>query len=157
MNIFFLDTDPRIAAQLMCDQHVNKMILESTQMLNSALDPHDRYYRTTHYNHPSSVWVRQSSQHAEWLLNHAFLLCERYTASTSKIHACVDKLQLFDDLYVGIDNGFTEPPQCMPDQYKQSDTVAAYTAYYDAKLHDWHTRTDKRQINATWNTSCAIA
>ena len=33
MNIFYLDRDPRIAAQMHCDKHVVKMPLESAQML----------------------------------------------------------------------------------------------------------------------------
>ena len=36
MNIFYLDRDPVVAAQMMCDKHVIKMILESDQMLCSA-------------------------------------------------------------------------------------------------------------------------
>ena len=36
MNIFYLDKDPIIAAQMSCDKHVVKMILESAQMLCST-------------------------------------------------------------------------------------------------------------------------
>ena len=36
MNIFYLDRDPKIAAQMMCDKHVVKMILESAQILSTA-------------------------------------------------------------------------------------------------------------------------
>ena len=36
MNIFYLDSDPRIAAKYHCDKHVVKMILESGQMLSTA-------------------------------------------------------------------------------------------------------------------------
>ena len=36
MNIFYLDTDPVLAAQMQCDKHVVKMILESAQMLCTA-------------------------------------------------------------------------------------------------------------------------
>ena len=36
MNIFYLDRDPVVAAQMMVDKHVIKMILESAQMLCSA-------------------------------------------------------------------------------------------------------------------------
>mgnify|MGYP001160850178 FL=1 len=36
MNIFVLDKDPTIAAQLQCDKHVVKMIVESAQMLSTA-------------------------------------------------------------------------------------------------------------------------
>ena len=36
MNIFILDEDPVQAAQLQCDKHVVKMIVESAQMLSTA-------------------------------------------------------------------------------------------------------------------------
>ena len=40
MNIFVLDDDPAIAAQMMCDKHIPKMIVETFQMLGSALRRH---------------------------------------------------------------------------------------------------------------------
>ena len=36
MNIFFLDKDPVIAAQSQFDIHVNKMMIESAQLLSTA-------------------------------------------------------------------------------------------------------------------------
>ena len=36
MNIFRLHDDPYIAAQMHCDKHVVKMILETAQMLSTA-------------------------------------------------------------------------------------------------------------------------
>ena len=33
MNIFYLHKDPVVAAQMSCDKHVVKMILESAQLL----------------------------------------------------------------------------------------------------------------------------
>ena len=36
MNIFILDEDPVLAAQLQCDKHVVKMITESAQMMSTA-------------------------------------------------------------------------------------------------------------------------
>ena len=36
MNIFYLDRDPKIAAEMHCDKHVVKMILESAQMMSTA-------------------------------------------------------------------------------------------------------------------------
>ena len=36
MNIFALDKDPVVAAQMSCDKHIVKMILESAQMLCTA-------------------------------------------------------------------------------------------------------------------------
>lgn len=40
MNIFVLDENPQIAAQMHCDKHCNKMIIEHTQMLCAT------YYHT---------------------------------------------------------------------------------------------------------------
>lgn len=37
MNIFYLDRNPKLAAQYHCDRHVVKMILESAQLLCTAL------------------------------------------------------------------------------------------------------------------------
>jgi len=36
MNIFYLDKDPIKAAEMSCDKHVCKMIIESAQMLSTA-------------------------------------------------------------------------------------------------------------------------
>ena len=36
MNIFILHEDPVVAAQMLCDRHVPKMIVESAQMLSTA-------------------------------------------------------------------------------------------------------------------------
>lgn len=36
MNIFVLDRDPNIAARLMCDKHVVKMVTETAQLLSTA-------------------------------------------------------------------------------------------------------------------------
>ena len=40
MNIFVLHEDPIQAAQMMCDKHIPKMIVESAQMMASALRRH---------------------------------------------------------------------------------------------------------------------
>ena len=36
MNIFILDKNPHVAAQMLCDKHVPKMIIESAQMLSTV-------------------------------------------------------------------------------------------------------------------------
>ena len=77
MNIFYLDEDPVLAAQMHCDKHVVKMILESAQLLSTAhllidgdeLADERGLYKATHKNHPSSKWVRDSSENYEWLWN----------------------------------------------------------------------------------------
>ena len=36
MNIFYLDKNPKIAAEMHCDKHVVKMITETAQLLSTA-------------------------------------------------------------------------------------------------------------------------
>jgi len=139
MNIFYLDRDPVIAAQMMCDKHVVKMILESAQMLSTAhrvLDG-DEYadkmglYKMAHKNHPSTIWVRSSEDNYDWLWQHMCALMKEYTHRYGKRHATerlIDPLCNAPD-FVG-DGEFTDPPQCMPDYCKGEDTVLAYQNYY---------------------------
>ena len=91
MNIFILDSDPELAAQQQCDKHCVKMILESNQLLCTAfwMQGIEAPYKKTHYNHPSSVWARESRGNFDWLLKHtAALFCE-YTKRYGRIHKSV--------------------------------------------------------------------
>ena len=140
MNIFYLDKNPKIAAQMMCDKHVVKMILESAQMLSTAhrvLDG-DKYaekmglYKLAHKNHPSTIWVRTSKKNYWWLWKHYDALMNEYTYRYGKIHATS---RLRDALFkppTNIVHGVpvTDPPQCMPDYCKGDDTVLSYQTYY---------------------------
>ena len=101
MNIFYLDRHPIKAAQMMCDKHVVKMILESAQMLSTAhrvLDG-DEYadevglYKMAHKNHPSTIWVRSSLENYTWLYDHMVALMVEYTYRYGKHHATERLLQ----------------------------------------------------------------
>lgn len=57
MNLFILSEDMYESAKLLCDQHLNKQILELAQMLStSGYGP----YKPTHKNHPASRWVQNN-------------------------------------------------------------------------------------------------
>ena len=139
MNIFYLDRDPVVAAQMMCDKHVVKMILESAQMLCTAhrvLDG-DSYadligmYKMAHKNHPSTIWVRTCDENYEWLWNHMDALMKEYTYRYGKHHATERLIHTLWQYPYNIPVGdFTSPPQCMPDYCKGDDTVSAYQTYY---------------------------
>ena len=141
MNLFVLDTDPVKAAQLQCDKHVVKMILETAQMLSTAHreldgdDAPDSFYRTTHKNHPSAKWVRESAANYAWTYKHFIALCDEYTHRYGKVHLTDQKLRgVLSAPPRNIQHGFwfRPPPQCMPDDYKQDDAVDAYRAYYQS-------------------------
>ena len=118
MNIFILDNDPVIAAQMQCDKHVVKMIVESAQMLSTVHrmvdgtmerrpsksgsmlqyfklsdDREDILYKACHFNHPSTVWTRENCRNYEWHYRHFIALCDEYTYRYGKIHATDTKLR----------------------------------------------------------------
>ena len=139
MNIFVLDRHPVTAAQMQCDRHVVKMVLESAQMLCTAhrvLDG-DEYadkvglYKMAHKNHPSTIWTRTSTENYMWLNRYFGALCREYTYRYGKHHASERLLGPLAHVPKGLTySGFTDPPQCMPDYCKGEDTVLAYQNYY---------------------------
>ena len=137
MNIFYLHSDPKVAASYFYDKHKVKMILECAQMLctaHIALGNDDVPYKKSHLNHPSSVWVRANNENYQWLYEHMLALGKEYTKRYNKTHLTITKCK--DILAVAplsIPTGnFTEPPQCMPDEYKvDNDSISAYWNYYE--------------------------
>lgn len=120
MNIFILSENPVQAAQLQCDKHVPKMIVESAQMLSTAHRMADGYlekrpsksgkrmvnyfvhknsnleeklYKAVHHHHPCTVWTMESNANYEWHYKHFIALCEEYTYRYGKIHATDTKLR----------------------------------------------------------------
>ena len=148
MNIFYLDRDPEIAAQMMCDKHVVKMILESAQMLSTAhrvLDGDERadkagMYKMSHKNHPSTIWARANSENYEWLWQHMDALMKEYTYRYDKKHATERLLHELWTFPKNITHGdFTDPPKCMPEYCKGDDTVLSYQNYYIVEKSDFAT------------------
>ena len=147
MNIFYTNRDPVLAAEDHCDKHVVKMILETAQLLCSAhrildTDVPEVFYKATHTYHPSAIWVRSSRANYQWTYNLFTSLSVEYRIRYGKTHLSWEKLG--DALRVPPknipDEKFTDPPQCMPDQYKREDAVAAYRAYYigeKARFAQW--------------------
>ena len=114
MNIFVLDHNPKIAAQLQCDKHVVKMIVESAQMLSTAhrmldgytekrpsksgkrminywvhpnKDLEDVLYKAVHHKHPCTVWTMESVYNDRWHYDHFCALLDEYTYRYGKTHS----------------------------------------------------------------------
>jgi hypothetical protein len=139
MNIFFLSSNPTVAAKMQCDKHVVKMILETAQMLSTAhrVCDGDEYanmqglYKRTHENHPSAVWVRSSVYSYTWTYLHLVGLLKEYTNRYSKIHATQRLQKALRKVPSNLSCAeWSVPPQCVNEQYKQESTVQAYRDYY---------------------------
>ncbi|MCK9503363.1 MAG: pyrimidine dimer DNA glycosylase/endonuclease V [Porticoccaceae bacterium] len=140
MNIFVLDTNIAKCARYHCDQHVVKMILESVQLLCTALNKKGFVtpYKSTHQNHPCVLWVEESYSNFVWLQKLTVALNKeyQYRYQTRKDHK---SMVVLADIaaWVYEDIGLTPFAQAMPEQYKiPGDAVAAYRAFYRGeKMH----------------------
>jgi hypothetical protein len=137
MNIFYIHSDPTIAAKELVDDHIRKMQIESAQMLCTTFWHYgfEAPYKKAHYNHPSTKWVRESIRHFDWLLTHGLVICDEFVLRYGKQHATKQVLLWIrenkDMLYGKISaTPFVPPPQCMPDIYKKEDTIEAYREFY---------------------------
>jgi len=137
MNIFYLHPDPYEAAAYHYDKHKVKMILEAAQMLCTAHHHYDNGdnvpYKKAHYNHPSTIWARTNCFNYVWLYDYMMALGYEYTRRYNKKHLSITKCELaLNSLPPGIPTeSFTQPPQCMPDEYKvEGNSVKAYWNYY---------------------------
>lgn len=137
MNIFVLSLNPRIAAELHCDKHVVKMILETAQLLYSVhwtLNPDslpEFAYKKTHVNHPCAVWARQNAENYRWLCSLGYYLCKEYTFRYGKIHKTEAHIRwLIVNLPSLPKESRTPFAQAMPDEYKHSDPITAYQTFY---------------------------
>ena len=131
MNIFILDKDPKLAAQMLCDKHIPKMIIESAQMLSTAhrmLDgkPEKRrsrsgktmqtyysfddvrdnlYYLAVHKYHPCTTWTMESLDNYNWHFGHFASMAAEYKYRRGKTHATWQKMGMI----------LAAPPQNIPD------------------------------------------
>lgn len=135
MNIFVLDKDPRVAAAYHFDKHVTKMVLETSQMLctalhlNTSLD--DIPYKIAHPKHPCSIWAASAVGNYLWLCDLGRALAEEYTYRYDKIHKCAAVIDFCIRHAKLINDGaMTQFALAMPDEYKHSDAIISYRNFY---------------------------
>lgn len=139
MNIFFLDKTPEKSAEYHCDKHVVKMILETAQMLSTAINKYamgidkSRLYKTAHPKHPSTLWIGKTRTNFMWGLKLGQELSKEYTKRYGKKHKSsniIDNI-IESKYYEVIPNGdLTQPPLCMPEECKRDCYVFSYRKYY---------------------------
>jgi hypothetical protein len=119
MNIFAVSQKPDESAEMMCDKHIPKMIVEAAQMLSTAhrmldgwvekrpsksgkrmvnywVHPNDNLentlYKAVHHHHPCTVWTMETKQNYLWHYEHFVALCKEFEYRFGKTHATTDKL-----------------------------------------------------------------
>lgn len=153
MNIFVLDRSPAKSAQMLCDAHVVKMIVESAQLLST----HDRItgrfkepnclYKPTHQSHPCRMCLCNYANR-EWLICHLKALLDEYSFRYCKIHKSSVLFDIYynheriDYMTEAFSNGTLDYkcrfPKCMPNEFKVGgddldSVVLSYRKYYKHK------------------------
>ena len=171
MNIFAIGgceetgtIDWEKSAQQLDNYRVVKMILESCQMLCTTLN-HQGFetpYRNAHFNHPSTKWVRESSDNFLNLVKHTEAMIKEYKDrfGQHKVHKCEGVLEVCKELFVPSlfpNDKPTGLPLCMPEEFKTDNVVKSYRDFYvskpkmrypEEKIPEWfaHRRVDGFEI-----------
>ena len=166
MNLFAFDPDPWVSALWLDDVRKNKMILESAQMLSTAVrmlspSPRQDVYRPTHVSHPACRWVRESKYNFFWTLDWMTALYKQ----RGRDHASAKLIPIFDQFVVDgrfpVEN-LTPFANCAANQsvgvsFKHmEDTHEAYKHYICARWeHDqrppvwWHGKEPEWRVSYT--------
>ena len=105
MNLFLLNLCIKLCADQICNKHLVKMILETTQMAYSTQQGNGdedyirlfqkelklaglTMYKMTHVKHPLNLWARYKKEHYDWMVSYGLELCRVYTNRYKKVHRC---------------------------------------------------------------------
>lgn len=95
----------------------------------------------THVNHPSSKWVRESSQHYYWMVTCGLELCRIWRKHKGVDHGYYQRYLYLGSAPVNLpDNGFTPPPFCGDEDLRDFPVIKAYQHLMRRKFIDWLTR-----------------
>ncbi len=146
MNIFVVDQDPEICAQTLDDLRLNKMIIETAQLLSTAMRVQgytgNDIYKSTHINHPCSIWTRQSQGNYAWLLAYFSALADERFQRTGKGHKSYD-------IFPVLQTGLSIMPQGERTPFANCSLykdLPIFEAYKETMKHKWNN--DKRK--PTW-------
>ena len=166
MNIFVTSPCPKESAIVLPDRHVNKMSLETCQMLSIVASEKWGYgygtlpkidgtpYKTdkgAFRNHPCTRWAAETIDNAYWLIKWGMNLCDEYTLRYNKTHSCYNTLlQAYYLFPKGKIDKVTSFARAMPDEWKYDtsiDTFEAYKRYISSKtwVKDNYLRMPKRK------------
>ena len=149
MNIFVLDPDPRLAAAAHCDQHLHKMILESAQLVSTAMIARNfnisGLYKPTHPKHPCTIWAAASNHNIVWICELATELDSiRQSVSNCGSHASMEIIKSVRD-FMDYEFGYVSHIAHTPFVFagpaiisiRPGSTIDHYRHYYRQKHNAW--------------------
>ena len=88
MNIFATSSSPKACAWMLDDRRLVKMVLETCQLLSSAvwLNGGEGPYKLTHKGHPCTLWVAECTGNYRWTYNLFMELAREYRRRYDREH-----------------------------------------------------------------------
>lgn len=152
MNLFLPSPEIDVSVQALDDKRVNKMVLETAQLLSTTirlLDPHTvlPVYKMTHKNHPVNIWIRSTKDNYKYALNYFKVICEEYTFRTGKVHKSSTLHDYFNDFmlsqaFSALPDGLTLFANCT--EFKDDEV---HTAYKKTLMAKW----DRDKLIPKWS------
>lgn len=145
MNIFPIDKNPEKCVQLMCDQHVVKILTEAVEIYCSSLignKIYDKIPQEQKYKYVKSPWVKWAKikENRYWLAYYIYQLNEEYTYRFEKEHKAYSIFKHVSEIMGEVpykDIQLTFPKdflQLVDDNSKCKNSIKAYRNYYKYKL-----------------------
>jgi hypothetical protein len=136
------------------------MIVESTQILCTVAQQkgqtlEEAPYRMSHGKHPCVIWCAKSLSNWKWLRDFTLALNDEYKYRYNKEcdHKSAAICRLLKEPNME-DEGMTERPQCMPDQYKVAgDATQGYRNYYIGEKQ-YFAKWTKRAVPKWYTEGC---
>ncbi len=147
MNIFVTSSDPRACALALDDLRLNKMIVESCQILCTALHLSGRgspeLYKPAYIRHPVVLWTARDARHYAWLIRHlGALFEERAFRFGSSEHRSLRLLPLLTQYVENL-----AAPDAFENCTPYEDVSSVHLAYQMTLKDKW--RQDRR--SPTWS------
>ena len=98
MQIFAIDPSPVVSAQALDDRRLNKMVVETAQLLCNAvhlLNPIHTPYKPFALNHPACLWAVSHVDNSSWLLQHFHALVTERLRRNMPQHASANLFPFF--------------------------------------------------------------
>lgn len=151
MNLFATSDCPIESAFALDDKRANKMLIESCQLLSTALlfngVKDEGIYKLSHAHHPITHWTARTRSNFLWVARHALALSDVYSLVYSRTHASLAVAERCLKLIDNIPNGKLEPfhnsslvrvpSVSVTESYRQTMNIKWAN---DKRLATWHKR-----------------
>ena len=154
MNIFAFSPDTRLSALWLDDVRKNKMILETAQLLSTAIRFNDPFtelpvYKSAYMGHPCTKWTRESRANFHWLTNYMEELCKQKSGN-HKSSSLIPYFRQYAKEGSFKSEDMTPHVNCARNKERGVD-FSHVTDVHDAYRQYINARWTEKTIRLTWN------